>query len=812
MIEDAELRELFQSESEEHLQSLDDGLLRLESNPQDSATLEEVFRAAHSLKGTARMLGVTGVETVAHHLEDELGNAKRGRSVLSTAVIDRLCASLDAIRKLVGEAVTGVPAAVDVNRVLSQLNGTAPIEKSSTSSQDIAEGEIVAPHEVLLSNEHGDANVIPPPTVSQPPYFESPAASNSGLDALISSANSTFDQQMEVAPANEKTDAEPDGQAMTMAERTDFKIQTMRVPPAKLDALMTLASELTVTTNRLERGLATFVEVSELWEEWNKDLFHQRPVFKALQSTHALTHANTKKLAAFHEREQERLAQLSVLVDRFRQTVYDDVTRLGLVADGLEESIRNVRLLPLSTIFNLFPRSVRDLARDQHKEVQIILEGGDTTADKRILEELKDPLMHMLRNAIDHGIEPAEERERVRKPRMATVRLRAYQTAVNVVVELQDDGRGIDVAAIKRTAIQRRLHNEEELQAMSVEQIQMLIFAPGFSTSPIVTDVSGRGVGLDVVRANVENLKGSIHVHSVRGVGSTFTIRLPLTIATTRVLLVEVESRPYAIPIEFVQGIVRVSSSQFFAIEGRETLVLNDEPIPIARLSQVLELETGTSGRTSTSQPDVPQVCVIVTVGSEKAGLLVDTLIDEQEVVLKPLGPMLRRVRNVSGATILGAGEVCMVLNPNDLVKSAQRVRPALAPAIETADEDTAQRRKVILLAEDSITTRTQEKRILESAGYEVVTAVDGADAFGKLPTREFDAVVSDVQMPNMDGLTLCARIREDKRHRELPIILVTSLASDDDKRRGVEVGASAYITKGSFEQKVLLDVLRRLA
>jgi two-component system chemotaxis sensor kinase CheA len=511
-----------------------------------------------------------------------------------------------------------------------------------------------------------------------------------------------------------------------------------------------------------------------------------------------------KRLAAFHTREQARLNRLKLLWEQFKQTTYQDVTRLNFVADELEEGIRNVRLLPLSQIFNLFPRLVRDLARELNKEIYFTIEGGDTAADKRILEELKDPLMHMLRNAIDHGIELPHEREEAGKSRVASIRLRAYQTANNVMVELKDDGRGLDIAAIKNTALKRRLHTEDELAAMPREQLHLLIFAPGFSTSALVTDVSGRGVGMDVVRINIERLKGSIRVQSEPGKGTTFTIRLPSTLATTRVLLVTVAGRPYAIPVEWVQTIVRVTRSQIFSIEGRQTIVLDERALPLVRLSSLLELPPG--------PPNDAEIYVVMEVGEERFGVQVDGLVDEQEVMLKPLGALLKRVRNVSGVTILGAGEICMVLNAHDLAKAALQNPSHHAPMAQSNDTPPGNtQRKVILLAEDSITTRTQEKRILESAGYDVVTAVDGADAFQKLAARDFDAVVSDVEMPNMDGLTLAARIRENPRYNELPIILVTSLASDDDKRRGVEVGANAYITKGTFEQKVLVDTVRRL-
>jgi two-component system chemotaxis sensor kinase CheA len=585
------------------------------------------------------------------------------------------------------------------------------------------------------------------------------------------------------------------------APRDSFKIQTMRVPPAKLDALMTLASELTVTSTRVIRGMTAFEEIEVLWEEWNKDMAAQRSLWQATEGSNGDL---SKRLAAFHSREQTRLNRLKLLWEQFKQTTYQDVTRLNFVADELEEGIRNVRLLPLSQIFNLFPRLVRDLARELNKEIYFTIEGGDTAADKRILEELKDPLMHMLRNAIDHGIELPHEREETGKSRVASIRLRAYQTANNVMVELKDDGRGLDIAAIKNTALKRRLHSEDELAAMTREQLHLLIFAPGFSTSTLVTDVSGRGVGMDVVRINIERLKGSIRVQSEPGKGTTFTIRLPSTLATTRVLLVTVAGRPYAIPVEWVQTIVRVTRSQIFSIEGRQTIVLDERALPLVRLSSLLELPPG--------PPNDAEIYVVMEVGEERFGVQVDGLVDEQEVMLKPLGALLKRVRNVSGVTILGAGEICMVLNAHDLAKAALRNPSHHAPAAQLNDTppENAQR-KVILLAEDSITTRTQEKRILESAGYDVVTAVDGADAFQKLAARDFDAVVSDVEMPNMDGLTLAARIRENPRYNELPIILVTSLASDDDKRRGVEVGANAYITKGTFEQKVLVDTVRRL-
>jgi len=416
----------------------------------------------------------------------------------------------------------------------------------------------------------------------------------------------------------------------------------------------------------------------------------------------------------------------------------------------------------------------------------------------------------MIRNAIDHGLEPPAERQRCGKPRLGTIRLQARITSSNLVIEVADDGRGLDLERIKETALKRRLRREEELAAMTPAQTQALIFAPGFSTSPIVTDMSGRGVGLDVVGANVEQLKGSIQVESSLGHGCRFCICLPRALATTRALIVMVDRRAYALPIEYVYTTRLVSPQEIFPIEGMDTLVVDGKPVSLAHLSTLLNIPPHSLAlkESQVVNADKPRSCIILTVGDDLIGLLVDMLLDEQEVVVKSHSAILKRVRNVSGATILGTGDVCLVLNPLDLVRSVCQ-RPARL--LQEASSPRPQQKPVILLVEDSITTRTQEKRILEGAGYEVVVAVNGVDALQKLSSRVFDAVVSDIEMPHMDGLTLTEKIRGEPKYNELPIILVTSLASEEDKRRGVEVGANAYIGKPTFDQGILLDTLRRL-
>ena len=841
MIDDPELRALFKAESEEHLQTLENGLLRLEAEPRDTAMLEELFRSAHSLKGAARMLGVADVETLAHHFEDELGAARRGHNVLTSAAADRLYHGLDAMRKFAREATEGEAANVNMAEVLAQLRGDdqsttfAPMDgKPGNSATETAAATTPAPFNPapslvpivpefenisVLPKSQNNGNAQEPPGTARPDtaalstqptangrqavaIMERPAVRDSS--GALNDSPGAVDDSLTI----------PDGEQSLVSPAT-FKIDTIRVEPQKLDALMTMAGEMAVTTTRVARALALIGDLTVLREEWDRDVsaWQSAPAPLPDGLAHHSRHSQQEQIAQFHERETGRLERLGHLLVQLAKTSDEGITRLGLVSGAMDTAIRDMRLLPFSTIFSLFPRMARDLSHEQGKEVRLVIEGGSIAADKHLLEEMKDPLMHLLRNAIDHGIETPEEREQQGKPREATLRLCARQTAAHVIIEISDDGRGLDVEAIRRIAQKKGMGSAGEIAAMPVEDAQRLIFAPGFSTSPLITNVSGRGVGLDVVRINIERLKGTIAVESVPGHGCNFRLQAPITLATTRVLLAQVAQQSYALPLEAVQDISLVSPRDIFYMEGRPTIRRDNRPISVAYLADLLELPDAadTAGKAN-RQPVAPErsllPCILLAIGADKLGLFVDALLDEQEVIVKPFGGLLQRVRNLIGATILNTGEICMALNPQDLMESARKQRTVRT---EAKPVEAAERKKVVLLAEDSITTRTQEKRILESGGYEVVTAVDGADAFGKLGTRNFDAVVSDVEMPNMDGLTFAARIRQNPKYAELPIILVTSLASDEDRKRGIEVGANAYITKGAFEQAALLDTLRRL-
>ncbi|TSA00542.1 MAG: hybrid sensor histidine kinase/response regulator [Rhodocyclaceae bacterium] len=718
MIEDVTLRELFKAESEEHLQALDDALLRLEKTPADQELLEEAFRRAHSLKGAARMLGLAAIQAPAHRLEDELNSARHGSLALKPEVIASMTAELAELRRLSLAAVTDTAA-----------GGTG----ASTALK---------------------ARPVPATPIS-------------------------------VQAATDQTEPEPPAPDTVMS--APFQIDSVRVDTRKLDTLMTHAGELTVTRTRLARRLADVDTLIDFTDEWTRRENGRRSGVGDAEAGAAL----------------ERLGHMGALLGRLRAGSGEDSARLDYVADELERGIRQVRLLPLSSVFRLFPRLVHDLGQEQGKEVELVIEGGETSADKRILEEIKDPLMHMLRNAVDHGIESPQDRENAGKTRSGTVRIKASQTASSVMIEISDDGRGLNQEAIKRAAVKRKLVRDDALGAMSKEQIEGLIFSPGMSTTDFVTDISGRGVGMGVVRANVERLRGTIQLESEPGHGTRITLLLPVTLATVRILTVVVNGHPYGLPVESVDILLMVATKDVFAVEGRDAILHQGRPVSAARLADLLELPQPVGAG------DAPDAfpCVVLAVGGEAFAVFVDALLDEQEVVLKPQSALLERVRNVTGATILDSGEICMVLNTRDLLAS---IRKGAAPVAVSVTEE-GERKLAILLAEDSITTRTQETRILENAGYEVVATADGLEAWNKLATRSFDAVVSDINMPKLDGLALAAKIRHEPRYADLPIILVTMLASDEDKRRGLEAGANAYITKPAFNQQLLLDCLQRL-
>ncbi len=585
----------------------------------------------------------------------------------------------------------------------------------------------------------------------------------------------------------------------------DYQIETIRVEAKQLDALMGQSGEINVINQQIVSRLGDLELLQELWENGTRDyqqiqsqlqqLSLQSPLHRQLQRNH------------------QQWEQMGALINKFKKSIDSDSTRLDVVTSALESGVKKLRLLPLATIFNLFPRMVRDLAKTQSKEINFAIEGGDLLLDKRLLEEIKDPLMHLLRNAIDHGIETPAERQQSGKPANANLTIQVRQTGSQTTIEILDDGRGLDIQRIKATAIKRGLHTSAELELMSVDRIQSLIFASGFSTRARVTELSGRGVGLDIVRTNVERIKGSVEVESLPRQGCTFRLSLNHAIGSSQVMMVDISDQTYAIPVEFVDRMLLVNKAEIFALGGIPTTQISGQTITVAWLADLLNLPAiaphspGDLTRTSNSI-----ACLLLKSGRQQLALLVDRINDRQLVTIESPHPLLKNVPHLAGSTILGTGVVCLVLNPIDLFATATGSNPLALPSVgelpAAIDPDLP---PAILLVEDSLVIRTQMTRILQGAGYRVTAANDGMAGWETLQAGQFDLVVSDVEMPRWGGLRLTTEIRNHADYKHLPVVLVTTLSQSADRDRGFQAGADAYLTKGDFDQKLLLETLTRL-
>ncbi|MBF0568133.1 MAG: hybrid sensor histidine kinase/response regulator [Nitrospirae bacterium] len=792
MIEDKELREIFNAETQEHIQNIEEGLLQLEKGPEDmKGLMEGLFREAHSLKGSARQLGVNKMELLGHTLEDMLNAAKRGVKALTPDMINGIYRCLDAIKELLQEATTGKASSVNVSLIIAGLKADkatepCPVIKHAAQVEGTSMCQLPPP----------SCNVeipVAPPTPA-PVEEIPPAPADKAKEADKPDDNPQEAER--VAPQEQEYPA-------MMQEGKKFTIDTIRVEAYKLDALMLHIGELLVMKNRINQRLNDIEETAHLWNtKLSKELSGK--VGMDCPEGHEL---------------DKHVGMFTGNLNNLKGALYEDDARLTFISKEIEERARTLMLLPLSNVFNPFKRMVRDLANQKSKEIDFVIDGGETKAEKRILEEMKDPLMHIIRNSIDHGIETPEERLIRGKSKTGTITAKAYKKASNILIEIIDDGRGLNIEKIKETAIKNKLASVETLSVMPLTELYNFIFMPGFTTSPIITDISGRGVGMDVVKTALARLKGTVAVDSLPTQGCKITITLPVTISTTRVFIVKAAGRTYALPIDFVKTTFMAPLADIYNVDGQKTITYDSTPMSVVYVADILELQGGNGGpgnkrnKISDKGSDKKSLaaklpCIVFTLDGDNFGVMVDTLVDEQEIVVKSYGGILKSVRNVIGSTILGTGEVCMVLNPQDILKTI-KTKGFTSASLQKVE--THERPYAVLLAEDSITTRTQMKRILEGAGYEVTVSVDGMDALRKLELSSFDAVVSDVQMPNMDGLTLTETIRKNKKYKELPVILVTTLSSEEDMKRGAEVGANAYMSKPAFDRQVFLDTLKRL-
>ncbi|MBN2002018.1 MAG: hybrid sensor histidine kinase/response regulator [Anaerolineae bacterium] len=819
----------FGAELAEHVQTMTDGLLVLEQNQLSAAqrqmTLEEVFRAAHSLKGAARALGVSAVEQLAHALENVLDLMQKGElectgelfticyRALDTiqlvqAIYDsggttppvqvlQTLAELEAIRTETSPRVAGTsPQMAGTAPEVTPQNEKTPVVRRRTAVRNTPERHNPAPQEPVPA-EH--------PSTEPVPTAQTPAETGARSEKTASHIESI--QPEAVDPAHFVTEE------ITPANAVE---DTVRVSVGKLDALMTQISELLGTKIRAEQRVIQVNRAQEVLGQWQKEWLGMRRTYGRLLRKLPQTAGNAQmqhdvaQLLEYVNSSQEQMRHVQTLVNALSRDYAHDTLHASLVIDALEQEVKQVRMLPFNTITAAFGRMVRDLAKAAQKEAVLHIVGGEVEMDKRVLEQIKDPLIHLLRNAIDHGLETQEERIALGKPPVGRITLSAEQAGKEVILRVADDGHGLDLEAIRQTAL-RKNDIAARVDEMSESELVELIFTSRFSTSPIITDVSGRGVGLDVVRRNVSALGGRIDVEWEPQQGAAFTLILPAALTSIRGLLVQVSGQRFAIPFGAIECILRVAPHELTQMGGHEALHHQGRPYPLVTLSDILDMPRRAPAK---DESNLYRIVIIVATAERRMAFVVDGLEGEQEMVIKGTGRQLRHVAGIAGSTVMGSGEVVLVLSVADLIQLALRAgrRATLgklqAPTV--VDEPPPVRR--ILVVDDSVTTRILEKNVLEAAGYDVQLAVNGQEALGLIAGGELpDLIISDVVMPRLDGFGLTAQIKRDARTTNIPVILVTSLDSLEDKTRGIEVGADAYIVKSQFDQNNLLETIEQL-
>jgi two-component system, chemotaxis family, sensor kinase CheA len=808
----------FADQAKEQLQTINQRLLALEKAGDDERgpLLEEIFREAHSLKGASRAVSLDRVEAVAHKLESLFSVIQNGSIEPDAKIFDVAYQALDAITALVEEGLTGAENDVDVESICALL--AAAEAGPSAEVQEEAPAEEPAP--AVEEKPEPVAEEKPEPVAEEKP---APAKK---APAKRAPAKKAEPKAEEPDPTPETPDPTPAPKKAAPKKAATPKAEvdeTVRVATSKLDALMAQVGELLAARIGAEHRSAEvrslFDSLFEIEESWRKTR-PARTLELALEGDESAL-ADARALVGFLESSDEKLKEVRAGLGELRRKFESDSRRMAQVTTDLQDDVRRTRMLPVSTVFDTFPRMVRDMTRELKKEVELVIEGGETEVDKQVLEQLRSPLTHMVRNCVDHGMESPDDREQAGKKREGRVVLRAGQRAADLIIEVIDDGAGIDVEKVKAKAIEKGVITAENAEGMSEREALWLIFRSGFSTKQEVTDLSGRGVGMDVVREHIERLHGMIDVESTLGEGSKFTLSVPLSVATTRCLLVQAGGQVFGIPITNVERIVRLTAEDIGHTEGREAIRIDERPMALLRLAGVLGLPAGES-------EGVSQPAIILGSADRRAAFLVDGLLGAQEIATKTLPKPLIRVRHIAAATIVGTGEIVPILNVLDLLKASGKTAPAVAPrkaakpespvtSHESAEpkapkaEAKPAGKQSILVVDDSVPIRTFEKALLEAAGYDVTAASDGLEAWNMLQSKACDLIVSDVEMPNMTGFELTEKVRGDSKLKDMPLVLVTTLSSDEDRKRGIDAGADAYVIKGSAEQDHLLDTVKRL-
>lgn len=585
-------------------------------------------------------------------------------------------------------------------------------------------------------------------------------------------------------------------------------IKTLRVESAKLDSLVNLVNELTTTKIRTKKHLHELAQLSEEVDEWQKNISRVLNYLNYYEKKYSQASSNdgsnlflTRQLISLFVENNKNVQEIVSRVTGLSRMIQEDDTKTHLTIDNLANMVKNIRVLPLATVFHLFGRMVRDIAQEKNKQIEFEIIGSETSTDKKIIEEIKTPLIHIIRNAIDHGIETPEERKVLGKSPVGKILLRASQSNNKVIIEIQDDGRGINLAKLKEKAVQKGFLTQEEVDSMTDEQIMNLIFAPGFSTGDEITNISGRGIGLDVVQSKIAQLNGKVSVVSELNKGCCVQIELPTTMSIVNVFLVESSGQTFAIPIEVISTVLRKNEDEIITGANKRTIIFKDETIPLYDLAEILNLPR--------HEINKEKITIIIIENNNKTiAISVDKLIGEQEILHKKLSAPFYKLKNISGITTLISGDVCLILNIADIIKSTSSIK--ISSKLTTTKRAKNNSFK-ILVVDDSATTRTLEKNILSKAGYLIETAENPIEAFEKMKTDRFDLIISDFEMPEMNGIEYLEKIKTDEMYSDIPVIMLSSLINEETKEKALSLGAKTYITKNEFNQEYLQDIVSKV-
>jgi two-component system, chemotaxis family, sensor kinase CheA len=749
--------ETFRIEAEEHIRAFSNGLIELEkssSKEKVAVVIEVMFREIHSLKGAARSVDQKDIEYVCQPLESIFSALKRREINLSALYLEIFYKTADWLTKYV------------------TLSGTEQTGAFRQSSKDL-----ITKLKEMISGQ------------------DSPAAVAQIFDHdIIKNQKGPFD----IVPESSKL-------ADLQWDLTHSEIEMVRIPLSKLDPLLLQAEELIQTRiivyQRTEELKQLYDEISEWKTEIQK--------WKSQRSG-----ALSENWAGWLEISDLHLNRVEGQLSEITRSMERDYHSLDLLVTIHLDAMKQVLMLPVSSMVEAFPAMVRDISHEQNKEIDFIITGKELELDKRILEELKDPLIHLIRNSISHGIGKPEERTLLNKPPRGRITLDFSAKESGLVeITITDDGKGIDKERLIKAAVKSGFLTNDTAGKLEPNDVLNLIYKSGVSTSSIITDISGHGLGLSIVQEKVVKLNGNISVETETKKGTTFHILTPMTLATFRGITVLLKEYMFILPTMNVERVLKLKQEDIKTVENHETILIENKIISLVNMGEVLGLPEHKHAGSDKNEKGIAnsnQIAVVVLFSGElRVAFKVDDFVEEQQVLVKGLGKLLVRVKNISGATILGSGKVIPVLNVQDILRSAVKLNGKKSDLPE--DKLVGHKTGKILIAEDSITSRTLIKNILETAGYQVTTSVDGADAYTKARTGDFDIVISDVDMPKMNGFELTAKIKNDKKLSETPVVLVTALESREDKEHGIEVGADAYIIKSSFDQTNLLEIIKKL-